>query len=842
MPSVNVRYGLPSPTHDISLSDGVTTLGLIFSKGGTRVLQEIPLSPPAQAFEIEQRSFVGGHGRRRYTDDPTGFAESDFMWTMTEDQILPSLQWRFASSLRNAETHLPNGNYTFAWWKLYGNTPASRIARYLSISFTASASYNADKGYLWIRRRGTPGTLTFELCSNSSGSPGTVLKTVTKSTSDITDTISVYQLFDWTTTQALTSGTVYHIKIYGASGDDADDHWEILGNSLGAASKYSSDDSSWTSATISMFYRITDADISRQWRFFTLQGGTYAVSNNDDGSNSVLKINGARGTATAGTSTTLTDSNQSMTTDVHVGAVIRIIDGTGDGQVRAISSNTGTVFTVSSAWAVTPDTTSKYIVYASDDWLSAAGTPGLGVVKGKPLVVSNIAYFPQGQNTSIRRMRVNATSHDFAADSTNTADVLGLNVEGTAPLIYAANAGTSKIKSAAVQAWGVNLTFGVNKSVGDSEYRITNLFSHNKLLKIFKEDGVYTYNNGIVEKDGNSFSDVPDVTTGLGVGTQNGALWWSWAHSVVRQIGSSVDDMLNYKRGYDGVEEPKKGYISCIVSAVGWLFFVIDGGGSNYSSIVAYNGMGWHEIFRGWAAGVRIRNAHWQPNIGTRGRLWFDVGGDLAYMTFPLFAANPLKDTTLPFHHEGVLVTSTYDNNDRTLYKVLSALRILLDRGSVEVDYQLNANVGTSTWTPLGTASTTPLTELALNLGGVNKVRFRFRLQSSNSLTPCVLSGWQLSGRMMPPDSYQYLCTFRADSDAETKADEPDHDPNTVFDQILSWAQQQTRLTLHSTIKSVDNNTAGRNVTVALPTKAVDSLDTEENKWTGRISTAILEI
>ena len=48
-------------------------------------------------------------------------------------------------------------------------------------------------------------------------------------------------------------------------------------------------------------------------------------------------------------------------------------------------------------------------------------------------------------------------------------------------------------------------------------------------------------------------------------------------------------------------------------------------------------------------------------------------------------------------------------------------------------------------------------------------------------------------------------------------------------------------MNLHSTVKSVDNNTAGRSVTVALPTKSVDSLDTEENKWTGRISVAILE-
>lgn len=838
MTTVNVGNGIADPTHDLSLTDGTTTIGLIFA-GGPRVLQEIPLSPPAQAFEIEQRNWIGGQGRRRYDDDPTGYFDSDYIWTMTEGRVFPSLQWRFANSLRSADTSLPNGSVSFAYWKLYGNTPASRIARYLSISFAASATYSADKGYLWIRRVGTPGTLTFELCANSAGNPGTVLQTVTKTTSNITDTVSVYQVFDWTSTEALTSGTTYHIKIYGASSDNAANHWEVLGNSAGTSSKYSSDNSSWTSATISMFYRVTDADApNRQFKFFMLDGGLYALGMHDSGAASIIRQNGTRGTATAATSTTLTNTNVTMTTNIHANAKIRIFDGTGDGQIRNISSNTATQFTVSPAWEITPDTTSRYVVFSSDDWPAVTGTPGLGAAKDKPLVVSGIAYIPQGQSVNIRRMRVNASSHDFAADGTNKADKLGLNVEGAAPLIYAANAATSKIKSASVVAWGTDLTFGTEKAIGGSEYRITNLFSHNRVLKVFKEDGPYTYQNGIVEKDGNNFSDVADPTTGLGVGTQNGTLWWGWAHSIVRQIGSSVDDMLNFKRGYDGVQEPRKGYLSCVVSALGWLFFVIDGGADNYSSIICWNGMGWHEVFRGWATGIRIRNAFWQPNIEARGRLWFDVGGDIAYITFPYLASNPLKDTSLPYQHEGVIITSTYDAHDQNLYKILSLLRVFLDSGTAEVDYQINANVGTSTWTVLGTADSTPVEDLALNLGEVFQIRFRFRLQSSASLTPAVLSGWQLSGRMMPLEKYQYLATFKTDSDQTTFTDEPDHDPNTLFSQLLSWATTQKKLTMRTQGSSSDQKV----VTVSLPSKSVDWIDSQENKWGGRISTAILEL
>jgi hypothetical protein len=838
MTTVSVGFGISDPTHDLSISDGSTTLGLTLA-GGPRILQETPLSPPAQAFEIEQRNWIGGQGRRRYDDDPTGFFDSDYAWTMTEGRVLPALQWRFANSLRSADTSLPNGTVSFAWWKLYGNTPGSRIVRFLSISFVASATYLADKAYLWIRRRGTPGTLTFELCADTAGSPGSVLQTVTKSTSDITDTVSVYQVFDWASTASLNASTTYHVKIYGAGTDSEANHWEVLGNSAGTSSKYSAAGSVWTSATISMFYRLTDADTNRQWKFFMLEGGLYAVSINDDGTTSLLRGNGTRGTATAATSTTLTNTNVTMTSNIHAGTKIRIIDGTGDGQIRVVSSNTSTQFTVATAWSITPDTTSRYVVYASDDWPAVTGTPGIGAVKNKPAVFNNIAYFPQGQAVNMRRMRVNASSHDFAADSTNKADQLVVNVENTSPLIYAANNATAKIKSAAVAAWGVDLVFGTEKLIGGSEFRITNLFSHNRVLKVFKEDGPYTYQNGIIEKDGNNFSDVPDPSTGIGVGSQNGILWWGWAHSIVKQIGSNVDDMLNYKRGFDGLQEPRKGYVSCVVSAIGWLFFVIDGGTDGYSSIICYNGMGWHEIFRGWAVGVRIRNCFWQPNIEARGRLWFDVGGDIAYITFPYLAANPLKDLIgLPYQHEGVLVTSTYDAHDQNLYKVLSTLRVFTEAGSVEVDYQTNANVGTNNWTVLDTADSQPVEDLTLNLGGVFQVRFRLRLQSTTSIAPAILTGWQLSGRMMQLKRYQYLGTFKTDSDATTFTDEPDHNPNTLFTQLQTWAERQTKLTLRTASQSSDQLA----VTVSLPSKSVDWIDSGENKWGGRISIAILEV
>lgn len=68
------------------------------------------------------------------------------------------------------------------------------------------------------------------------------------------------------------------------------------------------------------------------------------------------------GTATAGAATTLTDAGKSWTTNFWAGAKLFIYAGTGAGQIRDITSNTGTVLTISSAWTTNPDATSFYCI------------------------------------------------------------------------------------------------------------------------------------------------------------------------------------------------------------------------------------------------------------------------------------------------------------------------------------------------------------------------------------------------------------------------------------------------------------------------------------------------
>lgn len=81
----------------------------------------------------------------------------------------------------------------------------------------------------------------------------------------------------------------------------------------------------------------------------------------------------ATGTATGGTSTTLVNSGKAWTTNQWSNAYqVRITGGTGIGQIRRITSNTGTTLTVP-AWTTTPDATSTYSIEGDDDSLYLFG-------------------------------------------------------------------------------------------------------------------------------------------------------------------------------------------------------------------------------------------------------------------------------------------------------------------------------------------------------------------------------------------------------------------------------------------------------------------------------------
>ena len=107
------------------------------------------------------------------------------------------------------------------------------------------------------------------------------------------------------------------------------------------------------------------------------------------------------GTATSGAASTLTDSTKNWATNRWANYAVRILSGTGAGQVRPIVSNTSTALTIIGAWATNPDSTSVYAIQGDPDkaYLFVGGIAAVPILNWE----SSTASFGRQQDWGIAR-------------------------------------------------------------------------------------------------------------------------------------------------------------------------------------------------------------------------------------------------------------------------------------------------------------------------------------------------------------------------------------------------------------------------------------------------------
>lgn len=734
----------------------------------------------------EQRNWKLGRGSENFSDNADAFWDSQNLWTLTEGHAHQALQWYHARGLKSEDMYMPTrdaGSMQFQ--------PLLEGTLYISNSFSASASYSADKGYVWLRRVGNPGTLTFRLMSDSSGDPGSALQTVTKTISDITDTVSAYELFNWTGTESLTGSTTYHVSVHGSSGDDSDNHWEVGVDPDAAAGEISGDGSSWSSPDFALYFRVAAGDFARRWFAFYLSEAWYIVDRKDNGSTaSVLYINGDRGTASSATSTTLTHSGKSWTADRWIGAWVKIISGTGAGQAQAITDNTTNTLTVAE-WenGTTPDSTSQYVIYATE-WFTQITPSGasLSVVSSQPVVVNNIAYIPQGTSVFLH-MRWSGTAHDaFAETATGTKGLadffVAVNDKALAgPVLWRANnngntgsGGNVTVSYAnlrdsngAFLAYNTALTWNTAIFTGSASFKITGLGRKEDQVYVFREDGLGFISNNQYVNIETGIEKTPHRANGVMNLNHGQFLYYSWINSVVRVFGSTHDDIgddyrgIGLPNGREGVYEDGDTYLKLI-------FFAINAG-VGWSSVMAWDGLGWHEVLRGRRAGAgeRIRMVKVQTCDGTRNRLWAGLnGGDLIFQELPYLRASPRLDTGARFMHEAVLESSSIDMGTASeLPKFISRLSAIIrnlntNGREVFVDFQTDDDVHTTTWTPGGKWTRSPESKVTLNLENITRFAYRLRICSNDNSVPIDIEGVIPSGYARTP--YKMIFTLQIQS------------------------------------------------------------------------------
>jgi len=822
--TINVGPDIANPTHDLSLQNGLEKFGMNLD-GGARGVQEIPVTPSTLVIaqsgrkfgswdpsvtSIEQRSWHGGRGQDDFSEDPTQFFDSQSLWTLTPGKIHNGLQWKFGSMGRNVVENLPGD---MAWQKII--SPYT----YYATQFTSPASaLTPTTLLLWLRRIGTPGTLTVSIYANDASPTPDVPTTIvgtggTVTTTTVTDYVS--QFVPVTIAPgALSTSTLYWIVVTASSTEGS--HWEIGTNSGSGTSASSTNGTSWTASTSTIYHRIQAADTPRRWKPFILEGAWYVVDTKDDSTVSQVYINGDRGKVTSSTSTVITDTTPgclggSWTTDVWAGARVRIVNGTGEGQTKGIASNTANTLTLVSALSTTPDSTSEYVIYQTPEWQLLVSGWSAKVVRDVT-VYDKIALFTVGGSTNSQQMRWNATTgqtHNFRedTDADSRGDYLA-TVYDTAnekTQIYIADNTTNQIRRSDVAAWG-NLNFGNGQYVGDQSFRFTALAEYNNQLQIFKEDSLWTLSGKKPTRVPVGLSMIPSSNNGKACAVQDLFLYFNWAFSLEQLYGSTLSDVGHWKG--EGLPSGQ-GYFSALFPGIGLMFGAWDVPGG-VSAVYAWNKIGYHEMFRAWSSGLRIRSVFWQGNTDGDPYLWFDVNGDLVYQAWPNASLNPLTDASMRYQHEGVLTQSYVDLQSASLPKLFADVTLHLKNTTasgreVRIDYQIDNDIGTSTWYELGAAQGLPSATIALGLGNRRAIRLRYRLQTNSASTPVQCRAIVVEGFARSPVKYQYNMRIQVSDLAVNWAGLPDIPPDNLLTWLKREAQSASPLRMHSIFAALDD-------------------------------------
>lgn len=853
MPTVKTGVGVADPTHEFSLSYEGQPFGFHLYKGEASLV-EVPSTPPSSTFQWSQKTWEGGRANARATTDQTAYLDAQNAWTLTPEVLHPVPQWGVASGLVSSDVYCPQTR-NVSWKALVGTE------RYVASSFVAGASYTATRAYIWLRAVKNPGTMTLEIWSDTAGTPNAVLKTQTITTTTVTDVLSLWQRFPWASGQSLTSGTTYWIVAYGASGDTAENHWEVgIDAAPSTFSKYSTAGSVWATATYKMYFRSLAAPLACTQTFpFEYYGAQFLCVKYDSAAVSKLFINGDLGKASAGTSTTITKTASgglTWTTNQLAGAYLRIVAGTGAGTKSVViashTSGTTPVFTTS-GFDVTPDSTSIFIVYATLHWSEITSpASGLGSVSSPPAIAGQTVYFPQGA-TAIRRMYFDEATgaYVFAADSTNTADFVRLSNDNIWKTYIS---GQKYVASSAPLAAskGTNLAFVGSYPVGGTDFKVTSMSDHKGSLFIPKSDGLYSISNGRVTRINYGGESIPHIWNGRVSISFQDSLYFSFLSSMERLTNSTINDIGWWR--HEGMPQNREGPAVGAATFLSWLFVGIgvDVDTAGTSCVLCWNGAGWHEVFRAFSDGHRVSGVALQPNFGTRPRLWVFVENDAYFIDFPKDAVNPLRDNGMVYMHECSLVTSTIDLNKVNFQKIFKSLLLqtknLSSTAYVEVDYQLDNGIGDYTYTSSGRSVSNPLpwinagrvqlsptADIAINRGNANMIRLRFRIYTESCYIPPIVYEAQLSGSYIEPPRWQWNVTVKVDSNSSGATS--DFKPDDIVDFLIDASSNMKLLTCQSKYPRLDD----KRVFASLPVINRESMNDAEKKWSGRITFTLKE-
>lgn len=805
-------------------SSPVVRQAIKFYQGDQRLSD---LVPPWTDLVIDD--FGGGRGVEKHDDNPAGYWDSRQLDTTNKGAILGPMEiWDRNTTVKKHNTYWPTYASTsfarrnFTFHNMNFNDGHASIA----VPFVAGATYDAYYIYFYAKVVGDPPAVYAYICNNAAGVPD-MSSGVVSFDCTVPDDLGLVIGTANSGAKSLTSGTTYWLVIHAWPSTESD-YISVVCDGSGSGEKISSTDPLggspvWEDGDVGvMYYRIEEAGKEFRAHFAELKGTLYCGTEYSDGSTSKVFLSGLYGKATAGAAGYIRDSDNAtiIADDIFNTGILRIVAGTGHhvpSPWRFISDtkDSNSEIDVTPNWGITPDTTSEYAVVASDFWSEVTGH-GLAANEyiTDALSVNGAIYFACGPGTPMIRLRTylnTGTYWQWADESAYATFIKRLSNAATSELWIANRTLPSKVQVAdAKDCTGTGAVTALSFSdvnVGDLGDKITGLVVYGEdypILYIFKEGGIYKIVDDIPQELRIAgYGEARDERNGYASVVSGVYLFFSFLDSAERFFAGSLDDIGPNRRG--GMPANRRGMISSMVSYAGVVYASIDGGDDNYSSIIAYNGRGWHEIWRAPIIGKRILgNLFIQPVPGDNAdRMYFSWNGNIMSLSV---MANPFTHNTMgasenfqyyAYAPGGSLETGWIHFNLENVEKLFNSVTITGEnlgsgKSRIFLDYKLDDDTVYTTvgqFTIDNDTGKLVLDDVNHNITG-KRIRLRIRLETLyNNSTPKI-DAIVVEGLVTVPSKQKIDLIFRIEDNAKDLIGGEDnyYDADTKLAQLRTWA------------------------------------------------------
>jgi hypothetical protein len=792
---------------------------------------------------IAQTDWSGGRGSKDFEKDTTMYYDSIRVNTVRPGEIIlgPKATGTFNTTISNASVGTIGGLSQVSAATVYyafKYTPASTLT-----TATVDMPVKVDEGQLYLG------------IGHMTGTPDPDEATIDWSTNYATPSDTGGMMtFTFNVAHALTSGVDHCIVLKWITTVEMVD-LEYLRSATNNSYWQSTNGTTWSTVTATPPPAFTayPTAIDTKPKLFEYKGALYAVSINDDASTSKLYLNGDQGVVKTGGSVTSVIADSGVKTwaeDEAIGCVMKIVAGSAAAQPqpwRPITDNLvtdvngETTFTVAPAFDVAPAAGDIFAIVASDDWTEVVGfdtnykTASSGITPRVTdvLAVNGAVYFAMGDGQVLTRMyaysNAGAWTYDYSTFGTYTGSVaetgkfthLAYGSDQTGTYIFGAKGGypSTVAKAPAVDYTAASptpaaLVFATAENVGDLWEQITGIEVYGEYgnLFAFKEGSIWFRMDGNWYKtDIREMENTRDNRNGRAHMVHGMYLYFSWHNTVERYYSNLVDGVGPEQAEVGTPDATKAGHFSSLVGYPGLVIGAVDAGTSGYSTILAYNGVGWCEWYAG-AQGARIQSLYVQSIPGNKvDRLWAGVGSDIVWLPLSVDPFNH-PDSSYYFTDSGYLITSWYYLGLQDIDKLYNSLKMVVENTSstsgaeerVALAYQKD---GDTTWTDVTGYYDSFSEELDLastpSVTG-KRIRFKFTLSSHDGANTPRIVATILEAITRLPNKYITTVTARLDPD------DPDDYTSalTKFNALTTMQDAVLPVTVESLVDMLDGKTA----------------------------------